>query len=211
MYIINHMHRDTNRACLVGNTAWNTLLNPVRCVCWKFISQTIIKFINRLHQTDIAVLDQVRKIQSQTAITGFFSKFYNQTQIRLDHFAFGACGLGLATTNQFHNLFIFRCRLPGFICDVCNIFLDFQNFFGVFFRKIWPYRIFMPLQFFDPVAIYFVPGIFRQEIFAFNLVRHRQAQQFPFESHQQLVAFCQLFQNFRNTVVVQANLADMFE
>src|SRR5215213_2114344 len=67
---LDHVHRDADRARLVGDRARNRLADPPRRIGREFVAAAVLEFIDRLHQPDIAFLDQVEELQA--AIRVFF-------------------------------------------------------------------------------------------------------------------------------------------
>src|SRR4051812_19959091 len=58
------MHRQTNRAPMVGNGACDRLADPPRRVCRELESTTELETIDRLHQSKVAFLDDVEERQA---------------------------------------------------------------------------------------------------------------------------------------------------
>ena len=85
---LDHVHRNANRARLVGNRAGDGLANPPRRVGRKFVAAAILEFLHRLHQAHVAFLDQVEK--GEAAVGVFFGDRNDEAQVGLDHFGFGA-------------------------------------------------------------------------------------------------------------------------
>ena len=55
------MHRNTNRARLVGNSTGNCLTNPPGCIGTKLKAFIIVKLFNSLNQTQVALLNQIQE------------------------------------------------------------------------------------------------------------------------------------------------------
>ena len=68
---LDHVHRNSNRARLVGDGARDGLANPPRRVSGKLVAAPIFEFLDRLHQSHVAFLDQVEK--REAAIGVFFA------------------------------------------------------------------------------------------------------------------------------------------
>ena len=64
----DHMHRDTDGARLISDGARDGLADPPGGVGGKLIAAPIFKLIDRLHQTDIAFLDQIQELQAPVGI-----------------------------------------------------------------------------------------------------------------------------------------------
>ena len=79
---LDHVYRQTDRPSLVGDTPGNGLPDPPGRVGGKLVSPGIIIFFHRLHQADVALLDQVRQLQA--TVEKFFRHRNNQPQIGTD-------------------------------------------------------------------------------------------------------------------------------
>ena len=80
------MHRNTNRAGLVGNRASDGLSNPPGRVSRELVTAPVFKFLNGLHEAHISFLDQIEKRKSSIGV--FFGNRDNQSQVGFDHFFF---------------------------------------------------------------------------------------------------------------------------
>src|SRR5262249_54341369 len=59
---LDHVHRNTDRSSLVSNCARDRLTNPPRRVRRELVAATILELVHRLHQADIAFLNQVEEL-----------------------------------------------------------------------------------------------------------------------------------------------------
>ena len=85
---LNHVHRDTDSACLVCNGASDGLTDPPRGVRGELVTTTVLELVDCFHQADVAFLDQIQELQ--TAIGIFFRDGNHQSQVGLDHLFLGA-------------------------------------------------------------------------------------------------------------------------
>ena len=127
------MDRDPNRPGLVGDGATHRLSNPPRCIGREFIAALILKFLNRAHQADIALLDQVQK--SQPAVDIAFGNTHHEAQIGFNETTLAFLRLGFSPRDRLQGLpqlFTIRAKLPlkvlnsfaGVLDDLTG-FLDF--------------------------------------------------------------------------------------
>ena len=84
---LNHVHWNTNGAGLIGNRTGNGLTNPPSRIGRKLITTAILKLIHCFHQANIALLNQIKELQ--TAVGILFSNRDHQTQVSDSHFPFG--------------------------------------------------------------------------------------------------------------------------
>ena len=96
------MHRDADRAGLIGDRAGDRLPDPPGRIGREFIAAPIFELIDRLHQADIAFLDQIEELQA--AIGVFLGDRNDEPQVRLDHFLLGLTRLALAFLNHMDDL-----------------------------------------------------------------------------------------------------------
>src|ERR1700733_4500973 len=91
---LDHVHRNTNRPGLIGNRAGNRLTNPPGRIGGELVTTTVFELIDRLHQTDVAFLDQIQKLQ--TAVGVLLGNRNHQAQVSLDQLALGLLGVHIA-------------------------------------------------------------------------------------------------------------------
>src|SRR3954466_9084572 len=80
---LDHVHRNPDRARLVGNRASKRLSNPPNRISREFVPTAIFEFLNSLHQTKIAFLHEVQ--EGLTAIYIFTRDGNDQTEVGLRH------------------------------------------------------------------------------------------------------------------------------
>src|SRR5216684_3427148 len=61
---LDHVHRNADRACLIGNGPSDSLANPPRGVGRKLIAAAPLELVGALHEADVAFLDEVEELQS---------------------------------------------------------------------------------------------------------------------------------------------------
>ena len=83
---LNHVHRYSDRTRLVGNGARDGLTNPPCGVGGKLVSSPVLKFLDRLHQPHVALLNQVQKRKAPIRV--LFCDRNNETKIGFHHFRF---------------------------------------------------------------------------------------------------------------------------
>src|SRR5882724_7840286 len=95
---LDHVHRNSDGARLVGNRASDGLANPPRRIRRKLVSAAPLELVHRLHQADVAFLNQVEELQ--TAIGIFLGDGNDQSQVGFDQFLFGLFGFRFATVDE---------------------------------------------------------------------------------------------------------------
>ena len=94
---LDHVHGDADGARLIGDGAGDRLPDPPRCIGAELVAAAVFELIHRLHQADIAFLDQIQELQA--AIGVFLRDRDHQAQIGLDHLLLGARGIPLAAAD----------------------------------------------------------------------------------------------------------------
>src|SRR5450755_2521311 len=198
---LDHVHWDTNGARLVGYRSRDRLPDPPRRIGRELVTPAVFEFVDRLHQADIAFLDQVEELQ--TAVGVFFRDRNHQPQIGLDHFLLGLARLALALLHAVHDLAEFTDLEPG----QCGQRLDLvaQVLDAVLFvmHEILPAlgREFRDTV--EPARIELRALVVLQEVFARDAVAVAEAQQAALERDQLLVDVVELLDERVDTRLIQ--------
>ena len=108
----DHVHRNADGARLIGNAAGNRLPDPPGRIGAELVAAPIFKLVHRLHQADIALLDQIQKLQASVGV--FLGNGNHEAQIRLHHFLFRNAGFAFALLHHVGNPAIFAQINAGF-------------------------------------------------------------------------------------------------
>src|SRR5438874_10257629 len=84
---LDHVDRNADGARLVGDGTGDGLPDPPGGVSGELVAAAIFEFIHRLHQTDVAFLDQVKKLQASIGV--LLGDRNHQAQVGLDELALG--------------------------------------------------------------------------------------------------------------------------
>ena len=77
------MHRDTDRARLIGDGAGDGLADPPGCVGGEFVAFGIVEFLNGFHKPQIALLNEIEQLHAPAHIA--LCNRHNEAQIGLRH------------------------------------------------------------------------------------------------------------------------------
>ena len=91
---LDHVHGDADGACLIGDRAGDRLPDPPGRVGRELVAAAVFELVDRLHQADVAFLDQVEELQAAVGV--FLGDRDHEAQIGLDHFLLGLPRLALA-------------------------------------------------------------------------------------------------------------------
>ena len=119
------MHGDADGARLIGDRAGDRLADRPGAIGGKLVAAAILELIDRLHQADIAFLDQVEELQA--AIRVFLGDRDHEAQVRLHHLLLGLAGFALALLHHVHDLAELADLEPGLAgehLDLVAVLLD---------------------------------------------------------------------------------------
>ena len=91
---LDHVHRNADRPGLVGDGARDGLPDPPGCVGRELVATAVFELIHRLHQADVAFLDEVKELQ--TAVGVLLGDGNHQAQVGLNELALGDLGVHIA-------------------------------------------------------------------------------------------------------------------
>ncbi len=141
----DHVHRDSNRARLIGDGASDRLANPPGCIGGKLITAAPFELVHGLHQTDVAFLNQIEKLQPAVGV--LLRNRNDQSQVGLDQFAFRLAGMVFSSNDRLQRALDFDRRDVVLLFDglqtllgVCHVFLigldviSLQSFLREFLR-----------------------------------------------------------------------------
>src|SRR5690606_2376600 len=98
----------------VRNRTRDGLADPPRAVGAELVTTTVFELVDRLHQTDVTLLDEVQELQATVRV--LLRDGNHEAQVGLDELGLGALGFSLATTD--------RVESPSDLLDVDLVFLD---------------------------------------------------------------------------------------
>ncbi len=119
------MNRNTNRACLIGDRSGDGLTNPPRCISREFVATAPFELVDRLHQTDVAFLNQIEELQAPVGI--FLRNRNDQTEIGFHQFTLGLARLMFAGDDGLERSFDFDRRDVMFLLDCLQTLLAVRN------------------------------------------------------------------------------------
>ena len=91
---LDHVHRDADGAGLVGDGAGDRLAYPPRGVGGKLVAAPVLELVDRLHEADVAFLDEIEELQPAVGV--FLGDGDDEAQVRFHHLFLGPSRLGLA-------------------------------------------------------------------------------------------------------------------
>ena len=92
---------------------------------WRICNRGDIRTCHRLHETDVALLNQVQELQASVGV--LLSNGDNQTQVGLDHLFLGAASFGFADGHGAADFFDFSDINLRVILDLDELFLQARD------------------------------------------------------------------------------------
>src|SRR5258708_35751103 len=132
------MHRDANRACLIGNGTSNRLPDPPRGIRRKLISTAVFEFVDGLHQADVAFLDQIKELQAAVGV--LLRDRNHETQVSLNQLALGLLRIHVALDNLALRALDLLEQQSGFLFELFNFTSDSAGLPAIFFFLIFAAR-----------------------------------------------------------------------
>src|SRR6202034_1065358 len=91
---LDHVHRDTDGAGLVRDGAGNGLTDPPGSVGREFVTATVLELVDGLHETDVALLNEVEELQAAVGV--LLRDRDDEAKVGLDELALGLLGVHIA-------------------------------------------------------------------------------------------------------------------
>src|SRR5262245_53144942 len=99
---LDHVDRDADGARLVGDRAGDRLPDPPRRVGRELVAAAVLELVDRLHQADVAFLDQVEELQAAVGV--LLGDRDDETEVGLDQLLLRLLGLRLAAHDHFERV-----------------------------------------------------------------------------------------------------------
>src|SRR5258708_15219061 len=106
---LGHVDRDADRARLVRNRAGDRLADPPRRVRRELVAAAILELVDRLHQADVAFLNEVEELQAPVRV--LLRDRHDEAQVRFDELLLRLLGLIFAAQDHVERPLQFVGRL----------------------------------------------------------------------------------------------------
>src|ERR671912_454996 len=116
---LDHVDRDADRARLIGNGARDRLPDPPRRVGRELVATAVLELVDRLHQADVAFLNQVQELQA--AVRVLLRDRHDQAQVGFNQLLLRLLGLRLAAHDHFERV----AEVIDALLQVLGALLDF--------------------------------------------------------------------------------------
>ena len=205
---LDHVHRNTDRAGLVRDGPGNRLTDPPGCIGREFVTATVFEFIDRLHQADIAFLDQIQELQATVGV--FLRDGDHEAQVGLDHFLLGDARFAFALLHRLHDAAEIIDRNTDFLRDFRNVVAGLGDLGFLAFGKALPLGR-LAFNSLDPVRLQLAAEIVLEEFLARHAIGIAHAHQLAFHAHQLLVDGIELFDQRFDPGIVDVDRLQVFD
>ena len=198
---LDHVNGDADGARLVGDRARDRLTNPPCRIGAEFVAAAIFEFIDRLHEADIAFLNEIEELQSAVGI--FLGNGNHETKVRLHHFLLGDARLALALLHTRNDAAIFLNIETRLGSERLDFLTEILHLVALVLGEAGPALALEAADTANPVRVQFVAEILLQEFVARDAVALREAEKAAFHTHQTLVDRVKLLDKRFDAVVVE--------
>src|SRR5258708_5326988 len=116
---LDHVNRNTDGSRLISDGAGNGLPDPPCGIRRKLVTAAVFELVHGFHQTDVAFLDQVQKLQP--AIRVLLGNGNHQAHVGFDKFALGGFTVNVALNDFPLRAFQFGITDTGFLLQLFEI------------------------------------------------------------------------------------------
>ncbi|MEY4487987.1 MAG: hypothetical protein RIQ79_495, partial [Verrucomicrobiota bacterium] len=125
----DHVDRDADGARLIGDRTGDRLADPPGGISAELVAAAIFELVDRLHQADIALLDEIQELQAAVGV--FLGDRDHQPQVGFDHFLLGDARLALALLDHVDDPAELGERHAGLLRDVGDLRADALDGFAL--------------------------------------------------------------------------------
>ena len=98
---LDHVDGNADGARLVGDRAGDRLPDPPGGIGRKLVAAAVFELVDRLHQADVAFLDQIEELQAAVGV--FLGNRDDEPEVGFHHLLLGDAGLALALLHHRHD------------------------------------------------------------------------------------------------------------
>src|SRR5262252_6532614 len=98
--VIDHVRGDADGARLIGDRAGDRLADPPRRIGRKLVAAAVFEFVDRLHQADVPLLDEIEELQPAAPV--LLGDRNDETEVGFDQFLLRAARFAFAATYGLH-------------------------------------------------------------------------------------------------------------
>ena len=200
----DHMHRDTDRAGLIGDRARDRLTDPPCGIGRELISTAIFELVDRFHEADVTFLNEIKELQATVGI--FFGNRNNEAQVGFDHFFLRLTGLFFALLDLTDDATELRDIKADILTDLGHFSAQLVDFIGGALDKHLPATARFLRHVFHPCRVKLATAVFINEFLTVDAGLIRQFDHVGVNLHDPAVDTVELVNQRFDTVVVQVKL-----
>src|SRR6266853_3634791 len=193
----------------VGDRARDRLADPPRRIGREFVAAAVLELIDRLHQADIAFLDEVEELQA--AIGVFLGDRDDEAEIGLDHLLLRPRRLALAALHRADDAPELADRQTGLGRGDGDLTAQLHDVGGVLLDEIGPAAAGQLLHRVEPVRRQLVAEIILEELLALDAAGFGEAQHAALDRHQAAVEVVKLIDEELDAGVVEAHALHLLD
>ena len=99
---LDHVYGNTDRPRLIGNRPGDGLANPPGGVGAELVAALVLELVHRLHQADVALLNQVQELEPPVRV--FLGDAHDEAQVRLGELFLRPAVLAAAAADHFQGI-----------------------------------------------------------------------------------------------------------
>ncbi|EDQ03721.1 hypothetical protein OIHEL45_00375 [Sulfitobacter indolifex HEL-45] len=198
---LNHVHRNTDGARLIGDRAGDRLTDPPGRIGREFVAATVFELIHGLHQADVAFLNKIKELQ--TTVRVLFGDGDDETQVRFDHLFLGLTGFFFALLNLLHDAAEFRDIKANVLTNLRHVVAQLIHFLGRAFDEHLPATTGFLGHPLHPIGIKLIAAVVVDEFLAVDARLVGKLHHGAVDLHDAAVDAVQLVNQGFDTVVVQ--------
>src|SRR6267154_2071854 len=206
---LDHVHGNADGTRLVGNASRDRLPDPPGRIGRELVAAAILEFVDRLHQPDIAFLDQIEELQAAVGV--FLGDRDHQPQIGLDHLLLGAAGFALAALHGLHDAAELGDRQFGIAGDLGDRGAMAPDIAATALDQAGPAAAGQGADPLQPIAGQLVAHIGLQEFGALDAGPFGEPQHAALLGDEPAVQLVELLDEMRDAGVVEPHLAQQLD
>src|SRR5262245_31417444 len=204
---LDHVHGDADRAGLVRNRAGDGLPDPPRRVGRKLVAAPVLELVDRLHQSNVSLLDQIQELQAAVAV--FLDDGDHQAKVGFHQFLLGLTGLALTLLHGLDDAAVFGDLEPRFRSQRVNVGPNLVDLLALVPDELHPFFVAGRRHAVEPSLVQLVAEILVDEMLARHTETVGQLHQPAFVRDKTLVDRVELLDETLDAGVVERQALDV--
>src|SRR5271166_2701912 len=204
---LNHVHRNADRARLIGDRAGDRLPDPPCGVGRELVAAAVFELVHRLHEPDVPLLDEIEELKA--AVRVLLGDRDDEPEVRLDHFLLRLPGLALSLLDHLDEFAELLDLKAGLLRERLDFGADFLDRVLVLRDELLPAagRQLRDAQ--EPLRIELRILVVLEEVLAADAMRFAHSHEPDVEVDEALVDVVELLDQRVDAVLVQGQRLDV--